>query len=383
MKYRLAIVVIALLCAVSLVLFFRAAVVGSHSAFSLTERMTPWQCVGGCGAGGSGGGSTGIKWVGEGVSGAVQLEVLPKLDFSRTFCYLTTAPRLTYTVRGNTEIGLSIPLGFMASEVQYQTNIAAPEVALNGGRGDLTCDVTKFFGAENQYSWLFGLTFPTGEYDAARGTDKSQFILPQSMQMGKGVYSATLDLSYTRDLDKGMLLFDGYCYYPFNVSISGKNAYINSNYRAYQNTTDNRRRFYYRFKPYGENDRGGYFPPEVSGDAMYAYRGIPKMTHSFQFFFSAPLGVRWIPNYNQSSNLYDPRPDPDNRAWDIVLAYGVEFSKDMFPIFLGFGLPIHSARGVAGDNVYDPTPFAKWHAPDWSDLGQEWIFALGFKVAMF
>ncbi len=45
----------------------------------LMPVMTPWQSIGGCGAGGSGGGTDGIKWVGEGVSGGlVQVEVLPK-----------------------------------------------------------------------------------------------------------------------------------------------------------------------------------------------------------------------------------------------------------------------------------------------------------------
>jgi hypothetical protein len=267
--------------------------------------------------------------------------------------------------------------------VRYQTNIAPPEAAINGGRGDVTCDVTRFFGAQNQYSWQCALTLPTGPYDAGSGTDKSQFILPQSMQMGRGVYSVMLGLSYSRDIDKGMLLFDGYCYYPFNVSFTGKNAYIDSDYKTYQTASENRRRFYYRFKPYGENDRGGYFPPALSCDAIYAYRGIPKMVHSVQCYFYAPLGVRWVPSYNQSSNLYDPRPDPDNRAWDAVLADGVEFSRDIFPIFLGFALPIHDARGIAGADAYDPAPFGKWHAPDWNELGEEWIVALGFKVAMF
>ncbi|HAJ78855.1 MAG TPA: hypothetical protein DCO75_03720 [Fibrobacteres bacterium] len=354
-----------------------------HNAVA-SGQLTPWQFIGGCGAGGSGGGSAGIKWVGEGVSGgSVKLEVMPKFNIGRTFAYLTTAPRLTFNPQWNTEVAVSMPLALKTAEVQYQTNIDDPQLVMNGVRGDLTADLTRSFGSENQYSCQLSLTLPTGQYDAKRGTDKSQNILPQSLQMGQGVYAATLGLSYTRDIDKGMLLCDGYFYYPFNISFTGKNAYLNSDYKAYKNVTENRRRFYYWFKPYGENDRGGYFPPSLSFDGIYSYRGVPKMVQSFQFFFSAPLGVKWIPYYDQSSNIYDPRPDPDNRAWDAVLAYGIEFSRDMFPVFLGFALPVHDKKGVAGSSIYDPAPFAKWNAPDWDNIGQEFIFALGFKVAMF
>ena len=41
-----------------------------HS-YSLTPPFMPWQSIGGCGAGGSGGGTDGIKWVGEVVTGGL------------------------------------------------------------------------------------------------------------------------------------------------------------------------------------------------------------------------------------------------------------------------------------------------------------------------
>src|SRR5512141_1792416 len=63
---------------------------------------TPWNCVGGCGAGGSGGGSAGIRWVGEGVSGGrVRLECLPKYNIGENFSFLTMAPRLTVNLTWN------------------------------------------------------------------------------------------------------------------------------------------------------------------------------------------------------------------------------------------------------------------------------------------
>ena len=336
-------------------------------------HCTPWQSIGGCGAGGSGGGSTGIKWIGEGVPGGIlEVEMLPKLNFGRTFMTLVSVPRLTYTPLYTVELGVSMPIGMKIGQVQHQTNME-PGTFINNGRGDLTLDIMQKFGSIGQYSWQLALSFPTGQWDAARGTDASKSILPQTLQMGRGVYSATLGLFYSFDVEDGMFVFDGFFDYPYMFRIDKKNKFLATDYQAYQNVTENRERFYYRhmLKPYGESDRGDYYPPSVSFDAMYAYRGVPLLTQSFQLFFSAPLGVRWIRSYIPT--VYKPIPDPDHRSWDVVLSYGIEFADKRFPLFFGIGLPIHDRRD----------PIGKWDAPDWESFGQEWIFASGFKTAFF
>lgn len=334
--------------------------------------LEPWQNIGGCGAGGSGGGSSGLRWVGRGVSGALlDIEMLPKINFGQTFLFSTVEPRLAYHPRWATELGLSMPIGMKEMEVQYQTNLDQ-QLIRNGSRGDLTADVRQLFGDHSQYAAQFSLTFPTGQYDAQRGTDQSKNILPQSLQMGRGIYSGTLGLSYTRDYDQGMMLCDGYVSYPFMIRLDGKNEYLATDYRPYANTTGaTRDRFYYKswFKPYGESDRGDYYPPSASFDAIYARRG-EQTVQSFQLVFSAPLGVRWIHSYDPK--LYNPQPDPDNRAWDLGLGYGLELTRDMLPLFFGVGLPVHAKRDASGD----------WRGPDWRNVGQEWIFALGFKAIL-
>jgi hypothetical protein len=377
MNHRFTLMKISIVCLVSAAVILVAVISAEKRYYSNNAerlgRLTPWQCVGGCGAGGSGGGSNGIKWIGEGVSGGtVKIEMLPKLNFGRTFRYLITAPRITYNPVYTTELGISMPFGDKGSEVQYRTNLE-PQTFLNGGRGDLTFDIMHRFGAEGQYFWQAALTFPTGQWDAKRGTDLTKFILPQTLQMGQGVYSATLGLFHTFDVDKGMYVFDGFFNYPFMFRFDKKNKYLEADYKDYKNVTENRERFYYKYmlKPYGENDRGGYFPPSVSFDAVYAYRGVPKLIQSFQLFFMAPLGVRWVPSYVPTE--YNPGPDPEHRAWDAVLSYGMEFSNERFPLFFGIGLPIRDRKDPAG----------KWDAPDWENIGQEWIFALGFKAALF
>jgi hypothetical protein len=310
----------------------------------------------------------------------VKLEYLPKVNTGRTFALASVEPRLTYLPKANLEVGLSLPIGFSGAEVQNDSS-ASPQTFLNGGTGDITADFMQKFGDQGQYAWQLSLTVPTGRYDESRGPERGKALLPATLQMGRGIYSLGFRLSYALDFDKAMAVFEGSFNYHFTASFTRRNAHIDADYKAYANATENRKRFFYRFKPYGENDRGGYFPPSIDMDAVYSYRGVPKLVQSFQCFFSAPLGVRWIPSFNPS--VYDPFPDPDNRAWDVVLAYGLEFSRERVPIFMAFGLPIHDARGKAGEDKYDPAPFSKWSAPAWSEIGQEWIFALGFRTILF
>jgi hypothetical protein len=372
--------VVGVASAVCIVCLTAYLLVSSHT-FDATQRFTPWQSIGGCGAGGSGGGATGIRWFGEGVGGCIlQAEVLPKVNFGRTFFSFTTAPRISYRPQWQTELGVTLPIMVKLAEVQPQTNID-PRTYYNAGRGDLSVDIQRSFGVEGQFAWSVELGMPTGQYDTRRGTDRTQIILPASVQKGQGIYAATGRLAYTRDLNAGFLYFDGSLYWPFMLSFSGKNSLLSTDYALYTDAIDNRERFYYHFKPYGESDRGDYYPPALNFNAAYAYRGSAKYVHSVQLNFTAPLGVRWIHSYVPTH--YDPYPDPDNRAWDVVLGYGLEFRRDRLPLFLGIGLPIHSRKGTPTNDRYDPKPFAQWNAPDWGALGEEWIFAFGFRAGMF
>jgi hypothetical protein len=152
-----------------------------------------------------------------------------------------------------------------------------------------------------------------------------------------------------------------------------KNRYLATDYKAYRDVTENRERFYYRYivKPYGESDRGDYYPPSLSLDAMYAFRSTRGLTPSIQLYVTAPFGVRWVHSYLPT--VYDPHPAPDHRAWDAVISYGMEFSSMRVPLFLGIGLPIHDRSDPKGT----------WDAPDWEAIGNEWLFALGLRAALF
>lgn len=364
------------------------------------EALTPWGNVGGCGGGGSGGGSgDGIKWIGSGVSGGlIDIEVLPKFNFGQNFQNFTIAPRFSFKPTWTTIVGISVPVVSKTGESQFTTAVE-PSDRTTGGLGDLSVDIARSFGMSGQHSLSLALTVPTGQYDIKRGPDNGEEFLPSSLQKGGGIYSATLGLSTTKDVEDGMWMFDLISFsYPFNMKLlSGQNEMMEEYFpqEMQENRPGNSKneRFYYRFKPYGESDLGAFTPPSLSSGVYYAYRGIAGYTHSWGVTFSAPLGVAFVNGPNP--NVYDPRPDPDHQAWSGAFAYGMEIHRNKLPIFMAVSLPIHAKAPEVdeyggekkwenqSEGIYNLEPFRKWNAPDWSDFGQQWTFALGFKATLF
>ena len=343
--------------------------------------FTPWASIGGCGAGGSGSLSgDGITWIGNGVSGGLlDVEILPRYSFGQDFRFLTIAPRFSIKPTWTTTLGVSVPFSSKTAEVQYQSNEEAFD-RTTGGLGDVGVDFSKSLGMAGDYSLSLSLSFPTGQYDIKRGSDRASRFLPAELQKGTGLYNAGLKLSKTIDVEDGMWVIDASYSFPFNMKpFTRKNEMLDTYFPDYKDRTDNSR-FYYRAKPYGENDLGAYTPPGVSFSLYYGYRGIQNYVHSWGVTFSAPTGVAWI--NSEEVGLYDPRPDPDHKAWSAALIYGLEFSRAKFPVFLAVSLPIHD-RTAAGDNPYDESPMKKWDAPDWGDFLQQWTLALGIKTTLF
>lgn len=344
--------------------------------------LLPWEGVGGCGEGGSGGMSgDGIKWIGKGVSGGlIDVEMLPRYSFGRTFSRLSIAPRISFKPTWTTTMGVTVPFASKRGMVQHQT-ILPPEEHTTGGLGDIAVDVSRTFGMSGQFSAAFSLTVPTGQYDIKRGADHDQKFLPVDLQMGQGVFNAGLSLEYTRDVEDGMWIGRASFQHPFNMRpFSEENEFLDDYFQDYKGRRNNDR-FYYRFKPYGESDLGAYVPPSLATAVYYAYTGKRDYTHSWGVSFSVPLAVAWIPSYE--TGHYDPRPDPDHQAWSAALTYGLEFSRQKYPLFFAVSLPIHDKAGGEGKDIYDEDPMKQWNGPDWEDFLQQWTIALGFKSTMF
>lgn len=346
------------------------------------QPSTPWKSIGGCGAGGSGGGaSDGIQWIGQGVSGGrINSEIFVKKSVGQNFSSFSFSPHFSMRPLWHTELGISIPFSSYQGEVQYRSN-QVPVDKSTGGLGDLSLDFSRIVGTTGDASISLSFTLPTGQYDIKRGSDASLEFLPGSFQKGSGLYSLSLGFDYTKDTDMGMWLYNISYSHPFAMRLwSGENEFNKTYFKNIE--TDNDKRFHYRFKHYGENDLGAYTPPAINTSLAYGYRGQRGFVHSFGLHFSAPLGVAWISS--EKTDSYDPRPDPDHQTWSASLVYGLEFSRSDYPLYFAVSLPLHSKTGESNpDNEYDPSPMKVWRAPDFEDFLQQWTLGFGIKASFF
>jgi hypothetical protein len=323
----------------------------------------------------------GIRWIGAGGNdGMLGVQFLPRFSFGWNYQSVIFPPYITFRPKWRTTFGIQIPFVSKSAEVQFQSN-QNPMNRTTGGYGDVSLDASRLFGVEGQHCVTVRLTVPTGKYNENRGSEYSLQVLPVFLQKGSGVYTAALTYELSRDLAKGLLLFEVGLNAPFNMKpISGRNEFLDGSLYRYIDRR-NSKRFYYRFKTYGENDIGDYFPPSAQIAATFAYRGIPDYVHSLRFMFSAPFNVAWI--HSEWLEFYNPRPDPDFKAWNCALSYGLEFSRLRYPLFFTFSLPIHDKPNLPGEDVFDPTPLKKWDLPEWADLGQQWTIGMGIKARIY
>ncbi|HEX2959616.1 MAG TPA: hypothetical protein VHO70_22460, partial [Chitinispirillaceae bacterium] len=359
--------------------FILAAVSGNHHLFSHFDssllksiELTPWSGIGGCGAGGSGSGTAdGIKWIGNGVSGGlIDVEILPKINIGQNFRYFTVVPQFSFKPTYTTTADIAIPIVSKTGVAQIQSNLPENN-RTTGGLGDIYFDLSKTLGLTGQYQITLGLSMPTGQYDTKRVRDREPEFLPVDLQNGTGLCNASLALNRSFDVENGLWILDAAYNHPFVARpFSKKNEFLDTYFSDYKDRKGNRR-FYYRGKPYGENDLGDYTPPSISLKTYFAYRGFEHYVHSFGLMFNAPFGVAWI--RSPMTNTYNPAPDPDHQAWSGAFIYGVEFSRDKLPLFLAVSLPLHDKADSKGI----------WNAPDWDEFFQQWSFAFGFKTTFF
>jgi len=349
-----------------------------------SSSLTPWASIGGCGAGGSGGGGGGAKWIGKGVSGGLlDVQTLYGFTLGQNYVNNQLSTRLSGKPVWHTTLGLSIPIVSKFGEAQ-PLNFDEAKNFITGGLGDLSIDYARTLGAAGQWSLGLALSIPTGQYDIKRGKDGEKWLLPAGLQKGTGLWNASLSLGLTKDVEDGIWLFDISYSHPFAMRLfSGENEFIGEGeyYEDYADRKDNTR-FYYRFKPYGENDLGDFTPPSINLSAYYGYRGIHGYTHSWGITFAAPFAVAWVheEKVDTDPNPYNPRKDNDHQAWSATLNYGVETEHRKLPRFFAVSAPIHG-KGYDPD---DPDSYhGKWTGPDWSDFLQTFTFSLGVKATMF
>lgn len=356
--------------------------------FVSATRLMPWQNIGGCGAGGSGGlGGGNIKWIGRGVSGGIlDIQAIAGVEISQTRRNYAFMHRFALKPTSSSSLALSVPVLSKTAQFQPQANLPS-RTEVTGGIGDLLLDFSQTFGSIGQYSFLATLMFPTGQYDIKRGEETGRQYLSNILQLGGGVYAASIGLSYSRDFDKGILVADLLTTHPFVINFSGENSYNDETAGGWGYATDlmsdeEKRRFEYYFKPYGENDLGGYTAPSLYGAVYYGDKRNSRYVHSYGVTFNIPLQVNWIPNY--SASVYDPIPDPDFWTWSGTLQYGVEFSNVEHPLYLVVAKQIHDRATPPGqDRRYSVEAVNTWNGPDWRDFAATWSFAVGIRTSAF
>jgi hypothetical protein len=362
----------------------------AHYAVTELQSLTPWKCVGGCGAGGSGGTAADIKWIGTGVSGGlIDAEFMSSITAGENFEYKQLKSRFSYKPTYTTNFGLTIPIVSKLGSLQPQTN-NDDKTEATAGMADIMVDFSKNIGMEGEYSLSLNLTLPTGQYDVKRGNENSMLYLPATLQRGGGIYSASLGLSRTIDVEKGLWIWEAFYSHPFAVNFYGKNQFVNTKSDQYGDiyrrwdimTTSEKKRFKYYFKPYGENDLGGYTPPAITAAVYYGSRKQQGYVHSFGAKASVPFAVAWVPDY--SASTYDPKPDPNFKAWTLTLHYGLEFSNEHYPFYIAVNKTICDKSTPNANNAYDTKTLAKWDWPEWKDvLNNNWTLAVGIKSTMF
>jgi len=354
------------------------------------ESLTPWTCVGGCGAGGSGGTAADIKWIGTGVSGGlIDAEFMSSITAGENFEYKQLKSRFSYKPTYTTNFGLTIPIVSKLGSLQPLTS-DDDKTEATAGMADIMVDFSKNIGMEGEYALSLNFTLPTGQYDVKRGKENSMQYLPTTLQRGGGIYNASLGLSHTIDVEKGLWIWEAFYSHPFAINFDGMNPFVNGKSDQYRDvysrwdymTDSQKKRFKYYFKAYGENDLGGYTPPAITAAVYYGSRKQQGYVHSFGAKASVPLAVAWIPDY--SASTYDPKPDPNFKAWTLTLHYGLEFSNEHYPFYIAINKTICDKSTPNPNNVYDTKTLAKWDWPEWKDvLNNNWTLAVGIKSTMF
>lgn len=350
--------------------------------------VLPWHQIGGCGAGGSGGlGGGNIKWIGRGVSGGLlDVQSISSVEIGQTRRNIASMQRFSFKPTFSSSLALSVPVLSKMAQFQPQKNLPS-RTEVTGGVGDLLLDFSQAFGSIGQYALMATLTLPTGQYDIKRGEETGQQYLSNILQLGGGTCAASLGLSYSRDFDRGLLTVDVLATHPFMINFSGINKYNDAAAGGWGYDTDlmagdEKRRFEYHFKPYGENDLGGYTAPSLYGAVYYGDKRHPRYVQSYGLTLSVPLQANWIPDYRVSH--YDPIPDPDFWTWSGTMQYGIEFSHEERPLYLVFAKQIHDkATPPSQNDRYNPAAVTTVNGPDWRDFWNTWSFAVGIRTSAF
>ena len=375
-----------LVSAAAVIVLFRGRIPLHPGTIAASLPSTvPWKSIGGCGAG--------ISSPGGGAPGALSVPLWPDpipaekrfgvqtlVAHSRDQLYsLFAFPlRLTWFPHRRIQLGSTIPFVRNAGEA-YAPRAFSPTSYTTGGLADISVDARLLLIPENPVVAALAVQFPTGAYDISRGAESYASYLPVRFQPGTGVYALALTLRHQRKMfAKGLWHFGAGYAAPFQMRpVSGKNEFIDGRLEAYAQEKSGKR-FYYRFKPYGENDLGRVVPSELLLDCRYSHIVNSLFRHTWVVRLTLPFGVHWI--HDERIDRYDPRPDPEHRMWKSTWIYMPELRVKGFSAVCFVGLSLNDkANDGNPENMYDDTPYARSDGADWNSFLRESYSGLGVR----
>ncbi|MBD3421801.1 MAG: hypothetical protein GF398_16935 [Chitinivibrionales bacterium] len=362
------------------------ATLGAIAAHLRNSSPQPWNSIGGCGAESSSPSSNALSppvWPDD-ITSQKRLHVQTTYGFTSDQKIISSSfvPRLYGFARKHIVLGISMPLLFNRGEKQ-QAALFRTSYLSTGGVGDLSIDGGYILYVQKPILLRLALKFPTGVYDAARGPEADRRYVPANMQPGSGIYTLTLSVRHQRAmLNKGEWnLFAAYSF-PFHMRLaSGKNEFLDERLQYYSQETSDKR-FYYHFKPYGENDIGRYVPPTLHISWHYAHIVNHFFRHTWATLVSFPLGVAWIPD--ERIDRYAPYPAHDHRMWRSTWRYVPELRIKGISLMWFVALPLHDKTNASNsEDKYDESPHTRLDGPDWSGILRQWSLGTGIRYAFW
>lgn len=333
----------------------------------------PWACVGGCGS--SAGSATGdvlVKWIGNGVSGALFDAELIMSEGALTDSSLVRGSEYDGRLRIKTTTALLSlyyhPPRIMDIKLSMPFLMREGISTNTGGFGDLLVDLCRKWGASGDVQTGLSLILPTGYADIMNTGIEP---LASDNQLGGGLFSLSARGSYTFDFDWGII--------NLGATYSGGVFAIRTTEYGCDSTGTNisslRQEFQFAREGWGARNDAGVFSPDYLG--VFADFGIRSQgyTHGFSINYSYPLAqgnveIRDVPttyslalptkaaaqayvdtsasvSHGDTTNIvlrqasdgswYYLRKSPTSRQTppSVTLQYTIEKSDMMFPILVG------------------------------------------------
>jgi hypothetical protein len=252
--------------------------------------VTPWNAVGGCGSGAGGAsGDLQMKWIGNGVEGAlldaeinVSRSVLADSSLVNGTQYDGRLRLQTTSVLLNAyyhppkimDIKLTVPLVFKEGNNNSSNT---------GPLSDMSVDLTRKWGVVGNILTGLTLVLPTGNGSMTDGPSQP---LSSDNQLGGGVFGASLRGSYTFDHDWGIVSVGG-------SYTAGLFAMITSEYNVQQNPpfamSSDKQVFQVSRSGLGSINDAGIVSPDFIG--VFTDIGIKTeaLTNGFSFNFGFPM----------------------------------------------------------------------------------------------